>query len=113
MTCTRMFKFQILSGREADYAAYLRGVVAVIDAAAHDDGVFETLVTITPDAPTDWNHGRIFTFRDTAQRAAFAGRMASHAAAFDGSADATAKRKAFAETLRRQVAVADYSVEAG
>ena len=37
-------------------------------------------------------------------------RMAAAALAFDGSADATARRKAFAETLRRQIAIADYAM---
>lgn len=110
MTCARMFKFQILPGREAAYDDYLRDVVAVIDAAAHRDKVFETLVTVVPDASSAWNHGRIFTFRDTAQRDAFAARMAAHAADFDGGPDATARRKAFAETMRRQVAVSDYTL---
>ena len=36
--------------------------------------------------------------------------MAGCAATFDGSADATARRKAFAETLRCQVAISDYSL---
>ncbi len=110
MTCARMFKFQVLQGREADYAAYLRDVVTPIDEAAHRGGVFETLVTVTPDKPGAWNHGRIFTFRDAAQREAFAARMAACAGTFDGSAEATASRKVFAETLRRQVAVSDYGL---
>lgn len=111
MTCARLFKFLVLPGCEAQYTAYLRDVVAVIDAAAHRDGVYETLVTIMPQGEADWDHGRLFRFRDAAQREAFATRMAAHAAAFDGSAEATARRKAFAETLRRQIAVSDYLLE--
>jgi hypothetical protein len=36
--------------------------------------------------------------------------MAAAALAFDGSEDATRRRKAFAETLRQQIAVADYDM---
>lgn len=107
----RMFKFLVLPGQEQAYAGYLRDVVTPIDAAAHADDVFVDLATVTPEGTASWNHGRVFTFRDRSQRDAFAARMAGHAAAFDGSAEATARRKAFAETMRRQVAVTDYQID--
>jgi len=110
MSCARLFKFLVLPGQAQAYADYLAAVVTPIDAAAHADDVFVSLVTLTPDAPSAWNHGRLFTFRDRAQRAAFAARIAAHAAAFDGSAEATARRKAQAETMRRLIAVSDYDL---
>ena len=111
MSPARLFKFRVLPGQEAAYAAYLRGVVTPIDEAAHRDDVFAKLVTLTPDGEAAWNHGRVFVFRDLAQRDAFAARIAAHAAAFDGSAEATARRKAQAETLRRLIGVSDYTLE--
>ena len=109
--CARLFKFQVPQGREAAYTAYLEGPVAIIDAMAHQADAFVDLVTIRPDASdTAWNHGRLFTFRDRDQRAAFAGRMAEASLAFDGSAAARDRRKADAESLRRLVAVADYDL---
>jgi hypothetical protein len=111
MAAIRMFKFFVLPGREQAYANYLRDVVAPIDAIAHDADTFVRLVTITPEgSSSDWNHGRVFIFRDAAQRDAMPARMAAAALAFDGSEDATHHRKALAETLRRQVAVADYDM---
>ena len=110
MTFARMFKFLILPGQEHAYAGYLRDVVTPIDEAAHKAGVFDRLHTIMPDGEAGWNHGRVFLFIDRAQRDAFAARMAEQAAAFDGSAAATARRKAFAETLRRQVGISDFQV---
>jgi hypothetical protein len=110
--CIRMFKFLVLPGMEQAYADYLREVVAPIDAAAHAAGVFLELLTVTPDAAeTDWSHGRVFTFRDRAHREAMPAAMAKAAAAFDGSEDARDKRKAYAETLRRQIAIADYDID--
>jgi hypothetical protein len=108
--CARLFKFQIRDGQEAAYAAYLEGAVAAIDAMAHRSDVFVDLITIRPDSVGAWNHGRLFTFRDHAQRAAFAGRMAQAALAFDGSEAARDSRKAQAETLRRLVATTDYDL---
>lgn len=110
MTVARLFKFLVLPGQEKAYAAYLQDVVTPIDEAAHRDDVFVRLVTLVPEGEADWNHGRIFFFRDAGQRAAFAARIAGHAAAFDGNADATAARKARAETLRRLIATADYTL---
>lgn len=110
MKCARMFKFLVLPGQEAAYAAYLRDVVTPIDAAAHRDGVFAELVTLTPEGEAGWNHGRVFLFRDVAQRDGFAAGIAAHAAVFDGSAEATARRKAQAETLRRLIAVSDFAL---
>jgi hypothetical protein len=109
--CIRMFKFQVLPGMERAYAEYLRDVVAPIDAAAHRDGAYLDLVTVTPDAAdAAWNHGRVFTFRDRVHRGAMPAAMAKAAAAFDGSDEARVKRKAYAETLRRQIAIADYDI---
>ncbi|HWM60547.1 MAG TPA: hypothetical protein VNN98_00270 [Rhizomicrobium sp.] len=109
--CIRMFKFRVLPGMEQAYADYLRDVVAPIDAVAHDAGAFLELLTVTPDTvDAAWNHGRIFTFRDHAHRGAMPAAMAKAAAAFDGSDEARNKRKAYAETLRRQVVIADYDV---
>jgi hypothetical protein len=110
MAAIRMFKFLVLPGQEQAYADYLRDVVAPIDAIAHAADAFVSLVTVTPEAQSGWNHGRVFTFRDAAHRAAMPAAMAAAALAFDGSAEATARRKAFAETLRRQVAVSDYAL---
>ncbi len=111
MAAIRMFKFFVLPGREQAYADYLRDVVTPIDTIAHDADVFVRLVTITPESgDSDWNHGRVFIFRDAAHRAAMPARMAAAALAFDGSEDATRHRKAFAETLRRQIAVSDYDM---
>lgn len=108
MAFARLFKFRVLPGREQAYADYLRDVVTPIDAMAHAADVFVELVTVMPEGAAAWNHGRLFTFRDRDQRDAFAARMAEHAARFDGTAEATRARKAFAETLRTQVAVSDY-----
>ena len=111
MKCARIFQFRVLPGQETSYADYLRDVVAPIDEAAHRDGIFENLVTIVPEAAdAGWNHGRIFIFRDAAQREVFAAGIAGHAAAFDGNADATARRKAFAEQLRTLIAVCDFQI---
>ncbi|HEX4026850.1 MAG TPA: hypothetical protein VHX18_04460 [Rhizomicrobium sp.] len=113
MIFARMFKFLVLPGQEQAYCDYLRDVVSPIDTAAHQADVFLELRTITPDGGADWNHGRIFTFRDRAQRDAFAARMAEQAAFFDGNSEATRLRKARAETMRRQVEVSDYQIEQG
>ncbi len=110
MATIRMFKFFVLPGQEQAYADYLRDVVTPIDAIAHDADVFVRLVTITPEGEAAWNHGRVFIFRVAAQRDAMPARMAAAALTFDGSEDATRQRKAFAETLRRQIAVADYDM---
>ena len=83
--CARLFKFLVAAGQEGAYAAYLDGPVAAIDAMAHKDDVFVELITIQPDSAGAWNHGRLFLFRDHAQRAAFAARMAQASLAFDGS----------------------------
>ena len=110
-SCARMFKFWVLPGMEQAYADYLRDVVTPIDSIAHDADVFVRLVTITPEGgDSDWNHGRVFIFRDAAQRDAMPARMAAAALAFDGSAEATVRRKAFAETLRRQISITDYGL---
>jgi hypothetical protein len=106
-----MFRFLVLAGQEKAYATYLRDVVTPIDDAAHRDDVFVKLVTLVPEGEAAWNHGRIFLFRDVAQRDGFAARIAAHAATFDGSADATARRKAQAESLRRLIGVSDYTLE--
>ncbi|MDB5739695.1 MAG: hypothetical protein JWP16_735 [Alphaproteobacteria bacterium] len=110
MAAIRMFKFFVLPGQEQTYADYLHDVVTPIDKIAHDADVFVRLVTITPEGEAAWNHGRVFIFRDPAQREAMPARMAAVALAFDGSEEATRDRKAFAETLRRQIAVADYDM---
>jgi hypothetical protein len=110
MGAIRMFKFFVLPGQEQAYTDYLRDVVTPIDRIAHDADVFVRLITITPEDEAAWNHGRVFVFRDRAQRDAMPARMAAAALAFDGDAEATTRRKAFAETLRRQIAVSDYDV---
>jgi hypothetical protein len=111
MGAIRMFKFLVLPGQEQAYAEYLRDVVTPIDKVAHDADAFIRLVTITPESgDSSWNHGRAFVFRDAAHRDAMPARMAAAALAFDGSEDATRRRKAFAETLRRQIAVTDYDM---
>jgi len=104
----RLFKFYVPPGQQQAYDAYLRDVVTPIDAAAHASGVFESLITITPRRPGDWNHGRLFTFANEAQREAFAGRMAGAAMGFDGSEAARDARKAHAETLRTLIGSEDY-----
>jgi hypothetical protein len=109
--CALLFKFRVLEGQEAAYAAYLEGPVATIDAAAHKADAFIELVTIRPQDASTWNHGRLFLFRDHAQREAFAARMAQASLVFDGSEAARAQRKAYAETLRRQIAVSDYELD--
>jgi hypothetical protein len=111
MTFARLFKFRVLPGRETTYADYLKTVVTPIDDAAHKKGVFERLFTLTPENAEDWNHGRIFLYRDRAQRDAFAAQMAACAGTYDGSADETAKRKAYAETLRSLVEVCDFEIQ--
>ena len=108
--CARLFKFRVVEGLEATYAAYLDGPVAAIDAAAHTADVFVDLITVRPQNGGAWNHGRLFLFRDHAQRDAFAARMAEASLAFDGSETARTQRKAFAESLRRQIAVSDYDI---
>jgi len=107
----RSFQYQVLPGRAADYAAYLREVVEPIDRQAHADGAFEEVFTVEPLARQEPPMlCRVFRFRDEAQLQAFAGRMAQAAARFDASAQATAQRKAHAETLRTLVGVHDYRV---
>lgn len=106
----RIFKFRVLPGQQEAYDAYLRTVVTPIDEAARTVGVFERLVTIIPRGGADWNHGRIFIFRDEMQRGAFAERMAMAAQVFDGSEAARDARKAYAETLRALVAIEDYDI---
>ncbi len=110
MKTARMFKFLVLPGMAQAYGDYLRDVVTPIDEAAHKADTFLELVTLTPSGEAAWNHGRVFVFRDAAQREGFAGKMAQAAAAFDGSDEARVKRKAYAETLRRQIAVSDYDL---
>jgi hypothetical protein len=110
MKTARMFKFRMLPGMEQAYGDYLRDVVTPIDDVAHKAGVFLELITVTPEDDAAWNHGRIFIFRDGAQRDAFAAAMAQAAAAFDGSDAAKIKRKAYAETLRTLVATSDYTL---
>lgn len=109
--CARLFKFLVRDGQDAAYAAYLETAVAAIDAMAHRQDVFVALITIRPEAADGaWNHGRLFTFRDHAQRQAFAARIAEASLVFDGSEAAREARKAHAETLRSLVAVADYDL---
>ena len=110
MIFARLFKFLVLPGQDEAYAAYLRDVVTPIDEVAHKAGVFDRLHTIVPEGETCWNHGRIFIFRDRAQRDAFAVRIAEHTAVFDGDAGATANRKSFAESLRRLVGMSDFQI---
>lgn len=113
MGAIRMFKFLVLPGMEQAYADYLRDVVTPIDRIARQADAFLELITITPESgDAGWNHGRVFTFRDAAHRDAMPARMAAAALAFDGSAEATARRKAYAETLRRQIAITDYAMSA-
>ena len=111
MTFARMFKFLVLPGQQEAYAAYLRDIVSRIDEAACEAGVFDRLHTIVPEVAGDWNHGRMFLFRDRAQRDGFAVRIAEHAAAFDGDTAATAARKVFADTLRGLIGVADFQID--
>jgi hypothetical protein len=108
MTCARLFKYFVL--RDEAYRDYLRDVVEPIDRAAHDADAFVSVMTIVPETKKSWTQGRLFTFRDHAQRAAFADAMAAQAASFDGGEAARAARKQHAETLRRLVAVADYDI---
>lgn len=110
MTCVRLFQYAVLPGMEAAYQDYLRAAVEPIDRAAHARDAFVEVFTIAPDQPDDWTIGRLFTFRDAAQRAAMPAIMAACAQDFDGGEAATAARKARAETLRRLVAVKDYSL---
>jgi hypothetical protein len=111
--CVRMFKVRVLSGMERAYADYIRDIVEPIDRIAHAADAFLDVVTVVPDGadPAGWTQARIFTFRDEAQRAALPVKMGAAAASFDGSAEATARRKQFAETLREQIAVSDYALE--
>lgn len=104
----RLFKYAVHPGMEDAYRAYLGDVVAVIDHAAHKEGVFEQVFIIEPEQAADWTQGRLFTFRDLAQRDAFAGRMAAQALAYDGGVETQKARKAHAETMRRLTGTQDF-----
>ena len=111
VVCARAFRVRVLPGQEAAYARYLREVVEPIDALAHGEGVFAQMFAIRPEAPgADWTHARVFLFRDMLQRERFTEAMAACALRFDGAADATARRKAFADTLRVALGGRDYTV---
>lgn len=111
--CARMFKVRVLPGQEAAYERYLREVVEPIDAMAHEAGVFAYMHALRPEGQdAGWTHARVFYFTDDAQRQRFAEDMARAAARFDGSADATERRKALAATLRDTVGTSDYRVSA-
>jgi hypothetical protein len=110
-TCARAFKVRVIAGQEEAYARYLREVVEPIDALAHEAGVFAHMLAMRPESPgADWTHARVFFFADTAQRERFTAAMAACAGRFDGSAEATVKRKAFADTLRVALGSSDYAV---
>lgn len=111
VVCARAFRVRVVPGQEAAYTRYLREVVEPIDALAHEAGVFAQMFAIRPETPgADWTHARVFLFRDTQQREGFTEAMAACAVRFDGGADATAKRKAFADTLRVALGSRDYAV---
>lgn len=110
--CIRRFKFQVRPGQQAAYDEYLRTVVEPIDAMAFAEGAFLEVVIMRPmrdDA--DGVQCRAFLFRDEAQLAAFPALIAKAAAAFDGSAAATQRRKAYADTLRTVVSMEDYRMQ--
>jgi len=108
MRYVRLFKYVVL--RDKAYSDYLRDVVEPIDRAAHAADVFLDVMTIVPQQEEDWTQGRLFTFRDRAQRNAFAEAMALHAAVFDGSEEARIWRKRYANTMRKLIAVFDYDL---
>ncbi len=111
VVCARSFRVRVLPGQEAAYERYLRDVVEPIDAMAHAAGVFAQMLAMRPEyAGADWTHARVFLFADTAQRDRFTAAMAQAAGRFDGDAAATARRKAFADTLRVTVGNYDYAV---
>ncbi len=113
VVCARAFRVRVLAGQEDAYARYLREVVEPIDAMAHEAGVFAQMLAIRPEAPdADWSHARVFLFRDLAQRSRFTEAMAACATRFDGSAEATTARKAFADRLRVALGSRDYAVGA-
>jgi hypothetical protein len=108
MRYARLFKYAVL--RDEAYGEYVRDMVEPIDNAAQAAGVFQKVMTIVPQQEEDWTQGRLFTFRDRAQRDAFGEGMAAHAAAFDGSEEARAWRKRYANTLCKLIAVFDYDL---
>lgn len=111
LVCARAFRVRVLPGQEEAYARYLHDVVEPIDAMAHDAGVFAHMLAMRPEyAGAAWTHARVFFFADTAQRERFTATMAQAAARFDGDAEATARRKAYADTLRVTVGNFDYAV---
>ena len=111
VVCARAFKVRVIPGQEAAYAQYLREVVEPIDVLANEAGVFAHMLAMRPEsAGADWTHARVFFFADTAQRERFTAAMAACAGRFDGSVEATARRKAFADTLRVALGGSDYAV---
>jgi len=111
VTCARAFKVRALPGHEAAYERYLHEVVEPIDAIAHAAGVFAHMHAMRPeDSGAGYTHARVFFFTDAAQRERFTGTMAQAAAGFDGSREATERRKALAATLRATVGTSDFRV---
>ena len=111
VTCARAFKVRVIPGQEAAYEGYLREVVEPIDAIAHAAGVFAHMYAVRPEETgADWTHARVFLFTDEAQRQRFTDTMAQAAAQFDGSPEATERRKTLASTLRTTVGTSNYRV---
>ncbi|WP_392559934.1 hypothetical protein [Orbus mooreae] len=108
--CARVFTFELIDGKEADYQQYLVNVVEVIDHDAYQKGTFLEVLTLSNDAPEKQRiFQRVFLFESEKQRANFASKMAESAIIFDGSENAQLQRKEYANTLRVQLAVNDYT----
>lgn len=110
--CIRRFKFKVLPGQEAAYEDYLRNVVEPIDEMAFAEDAFLEVIIMHPMREgADGVQSRAFLFRDEEQLSAFPALIAKAASAFDGSATATEKRKAYADTLRTVISTEDYRMQ--
>lgn len=108
--CIRVFTFELIAGKEAAYQHYLTNIVEVIDHDAHHKGAFLEVLTLHCDTTEKARlFQRVFLFENEQQREQFASKMADCAMAFDGSQAAQNERKAYANTLRVQLTVNDYT----
>jgi proline iminopeptidase len=103
-TLARVFYWRARPGKLEEYDRYIRDVAEPIDRDGQRRGAFLSVTTTkAADTTRPWTHMRVFTFRDSAQLAAFGPLLDAAAAALEPD---SAKRRARGEhtaTLRDRV----------
>ena len=107
--CAKVILFRAKPGRSADYEAYLRATVELIDHGAVAAGAMLDTHTLInrDDASQPWTHMRIFFFESEAQREAIKPVFARIAAELEPDEAKRKARKHHCETMRTLVAELD------